>query len=91
MLGVWPLHGLCGLWGGIAAGIFGAQALGGLGGVSLTVQVLVSVTGCVYALVVGLVVYGILKTTIGIRLDEQSEFEGDDLSIPQIGAYTAVS
>jgi ammonia channel protein AmtB len=35
VLGVWPLHGLCGAWGGIAAGIFGHEALGGLGGVSL--------------------------------------------------------
>ncbi|MDH2916968.1 MAG: ammonium transporter, partial [Gallionella sp.] len=32
VLGVWPLHGLCGAWGGIAAGIFGAKALGGVGG-----------------------------------------------------------
>lgn len=87
VLGVWPLHGLCGLWGGIAAGIFGAQALGGLGGVSLTVQILVSIAGCAYALLVGLVVYGILKMSIGIRLDEQSEFEGADLSIHKIGAY----
>jgi Amt family ammonium transporter len=87
VLGVWPLHGLCGLWGGIAAGIFGAEALGGLGGVSLTVQVLVSIAGCLYALIVGLIVYGILKAAMGIRLDEQSEFEGADLSIHKIGAY----
>jgi ammonium transporter, Amt family len=87
VLGVWPLHGLCGLWGGIAAGIFGLEALGGLGGVSLTVQIIVSVVGCLYALLGGLVVYGLLKITIGIRLDEQSEFEGADLSIHKIGAY----
>ncbi len=87
VLGVWPLHGLCGLWGGIAAGIFGLEALGGLGGVSLTVQILVSLLGCAYALIVGLVVYGLLKLTVGIRLDEQSEFEGADLSIHKIGAY----
>ncbi|MBL4667524.1 MAG: ammonium transporter [Sneathiella sp.] len=87
VLGVWPLHGLCGLWGGIAAGIFGLEALGGLGGVSLTVQILVSLLGCAYALIVGLVVYGALKLTVGIRLDEQSEFEGADLSIHKIGAY----
>ncbi|WP_025897266.1 ammonium transporter [Sneathiella glossodoripedis] len=87
VLGVWPLHGLCGLWGAIAAGIFGAEALGGLGGVSLTVQIIVSVAGCLYALIAGLVVYGILKATMGIRLDEQSEFEGADLSIHKIGAY----
>ncbi|MEH6405061.1 MAG: ammonium transporter [Sneathiella sp.] len=87
VLGVWPLHGLCGLWGGIAAGIFGQEALGGLGGVSLTVQVMVSLAGCAYALLMGFVVYGIFKATTGIRLDEQSEFEGADLSIHKIGAY----
>ncbi|WP_169566527.1 ammonium transporter [Sneathiella limimaris] len=87
VLGVWPLHGLCGLWGGLAAGIFGAEALGGLGGVSFTVQLIVSVAGCLYALVAGLIVYGVLKMTTGIRLDEQSEFDGADLSIHKIGAY----
>src|SRR5512141_859089 len=34
VLGVWPLHGVCGAWGGIAAGIFGSKALGGSGNVS---------------------------------------------------------
>ncbi len=87
VLGVWPLHGLCGLWGGIAAGIFGLEALGGLGGVNFFVQLLVSLIGCLYALGCGLTVYGILKAIMGIRLDEQSEFEGADLSIHKIGAY----
>ncbi len=87
VLGVWPLHGLCGLWGGIAAGIFGLEALGGLGGVSLPVQILVSLAGCAYALAAGFVVYGLLKLSVGIRMDEQSEFEGADLSIHKIGAY----
>ena len=45
VLGVWPLHGICGLWGGIAAGIFGSQALGGLGGVSLATQVMGTLLG----------------------------------------------
>lgn len=87
VLGVWPLHGLCGLWGGIAAGIFGLEALGGLGGVSLIVQIMVSIAGCAYALIIGFIVYGLLKKSVGIRLDEQSEFEGADLSIHKIGAY----
>ncbi|MBE7636205.1 ammonium transporter [Sneathiella sp. P13V-1] len=87
VLGVWPLHGLCGLWGGIAAGIFGLEALGGLGGVDFVVQLIVSLAGCLYALIGGFLVYGVLKSTMGIRLDEQSEFEGADLSIHKIGAY----
>ena len=87
VLGVWPLHGLCGLWGGIAAGIFGLEALGGLGGVSFAAQLVVSLLGCGYALIAGFVVYGLLKAISGIRLSQEDEFLGADLSIHKIGAY----
>ena len=86
VLGVWPLHGLCGTWGGIAAGIFGSTALGGLGGVNLGAQLLGTVMGVVWALLGGLVVYGALKMTLGIRLDPEEEFDGADLSIHKIGS-----
>jgi Amt family ammonium transporter len=81
VLGVWPLHGICGAWGGIAAGIFGLKALGGIGGVSFTSQLLGTLAGVTTALVAGFVVYGMLKAAIGIRLDPEEEFEGADLSI----------
>jgi Amt family ammonium transporter len=86
VLGVWPLHGLCGTWGGLAAGIFGAKALGGIGGVSLAAQVLGTGMGVVWALVSGIAVYGLLKATMGLRLSQEEEFEGADLSIHKIGA-----
>ena len=86
VLGVWPLHGLCGLWGGIAAGIFGSKALGGLGGVSLVAQLIGSALGVAWALLAGFVVYGILKATMGLRLSQEEEYEGADLSIHRIGA-----
>ena len=86
VLGVWPLHGLCGAWGGIAAGIFGLQSLGGLGGVSFVSQVFGTALGIVIALVGGFAVYGILKNTVGIRLTQEQEFEGADLSIHKIAA-----
>jgi Amt family ammonium transporter len=86
VLGVWPLHGLCGAWGGLAAGIFGTQALGGLGGVSFMSQLAGTVLGIVVAVVGGLVVYGGLKLVIGIRLDAESEFNGADLSIHKTSA-----
>ena len=86
VLGVWPLHGLCGAWGGIAAGIFGTTALGGLGGVSIVAQLAGTLAGIVIALAGGTIVYGTLKTLVGIRLDPEEEFEGADLTIHKITA-----
>jgi Amt family ammonium transporter len=86
VLGVWPLHGLCGAWGGVAAGIFGMKALGGAGGVSLLAQVIGTVAAIVVATAGGALVYGILRATVGIRLDDENEFDGADLSIHKISA-----
>ncbi len=84
VLGVWPLHGLCGAWGGIAAGIFGLKALGGIGGVSLMSQMAGTVLGIAIAGLGGVLVYGTLKKLVGIRLDPEQEYEGADLSIHKI-------
>ena len=86
VLGVWPLHGLCGAWGGIAAGIFGLEALGGLGGVSLMSQIIGTIAGIAVALIGGYIVYGFVKSVSGIRLDEEEEFNGADLSIHKISS-----
>jgi ammonium transporter, Amt family len=86
VLGVWPLHGLCGAWGGIAAGIFGAKALGGMGGVSLGAQLVGTLLGVLIAIFAGFAVYGALKRFVGIRLDAEEEFDGADLSIHKITA-----
>jgi Amt family ammonium transporter len=86
VLGVWPLHGLCGAWGGIAAGIFGSKALGGLGGISFLGQLVGTSVAIAWALIGGFVVYGILKATMGLRLSEEEEFNGADLSIHKIGS-----
>jgi Amt family ammonium transporter len=86
VLGVWPLHGLCGAWGGIAAGIFGAKVLGGMGGVSLMSQAIGTLLGVLIALAGGFIVYGALKVLVGIRLDPEEEYAGADLSIHKISA-----
>jgi Amt family ammonium transporter len=86
VLGVWPLHGLCGAWGGLAAGIFGARALGGLGGVSFASQFVGTTLGIAVALTGGFVVYGAIKKALGLRLSPEEEFNGADLSIHKIGA-----
>ena len=86
VLGVWPLHGLCGAWGGLAVGIFGSKALGGLGGVTFMSQLLGTLMGIAIALIGGTIVYGLLKKAVGLRLDTEEEFNGADLSIHKIGA-----
>jgi len=86
VLGVWPLHGLCGAWGGIACGIFGLKALGGLGGVSFGAQLIGTLMGVAWALLAGAVVYGGLKAVTSLRLSAEEEYEGADLSIHKIGA-----
>ncbi len=86
VLGVWPLHGLCGAWGGIACGIFGLQSLGGLGGVTFGAQLIGTLLGVGWALLGGFVVYGVLQQTMGLRLTAEEEYEGADLSIHKIGA-----
>ena len=84
VLGVWPLHGLCGAWGGVAAGIFGQQALGGMGGVSLVSQLIGTGLGVLIAFSGGFLVYGGLKMAVGIRLEPEEEFNGADITIHSI-------
>ena len=86
VLGVWPLHGLCGTWGGLAAGIFGSTALGGLGGVSFTAQLIGTATGVAWALVSSALLYGLIKVFFGLRLSQEEEFEGADMSIHKVSA-----
>jgi Amt family ammonium transporter len=86
VLGVWPLHGLCGTWGGIAAGIFGARALGGLGEVSLLSQLIGTALGILIAFAGGALIYGLLKLSVGLRLTQEEEYNGADLSVHRIGS-----
>jgi Amt family ammonium transporter len=86
VLGVWPLHGLCGAWGGIACGIFGSKALGGVGGVTFGAQLAGTLLGIVVALACGFLIYGGLRAVVGIRLDQEAEFQGADLAVHRIGS-----
>jgi Amt family ammonium transporter len=86
VLGVWPLHGVCGLWGGIASGIFGLEGFGGLGGVTFASQLIGSLAGVLVALIGGFIVYKLVNTIAPLRLSDEDEFNGADLSIHQIGA-----
>jgi Amt family ammonium transporter len=87
VLGVWPLHGIIGTWGGIAAGIFGVPVFGGMGGVTFLSQLAGSLLAVAYALGTGTVVYGLITKFVGFRLSDEGEFAGPDLTIHQIHAY----
>jgi Amt family ammonium transporter len=86
VLGVWPLHGLCGLWGGIACGIFGLKSFGGVGGVSFPVQLIGSLMGAAMGLVTGFIVYTVVHALMGLRLSPDDERQGADLAVHKIGA-----
>lgn len=86
VLGVWSLHGMCGAWGGIAAGIFGLEALGGLGGVTFMSQLVGTIAGVVIALGGGFIVYGLVNAVLGLRMDEEDEYNGADLAIHKIAS-----
>ncbi|MEI6354276.1 MAG: ammonium transporter [Methylococcus sp.] len=86
VLGVWPLHGICGALGGIMAGVFGLEALGGLGKISFYSQLIGTLAAIIIALVGGFVVYGLLRQCVGLRLNPEEEFTGADLTIHQIGS-----
>ena len=70
--------------GGTDTGL-GAQ-LGGLGGVSFQAQLIGTLMGLLWALLGGLVVYGVLKLTMGLRMSQEEEYDGADLSIHKISA-----
>ena len=86
VLGVWPLHGVCGAWGGVAAGIFGSKALGGLGGVAFASQLAGTLLGIGVAVAGATIVYGVLKRAVGLRLDPEEEWNGADLTIHKVSA-----
>ena len=89
VLGVWPLHGICGAWGGIAAGIFGLELLGGLGGVTFMSQLVGTIVGVFVALVGGYIVYSIIHKMFNFRLTEEEEFNGADISIHKINSISS--
>lgn len=86
VLGVWPLHGLCGVWGALAVGIFGTTTLGGLGGVSMMSQIIGTLIGVSIALIGGYIIYKLVDKLMGIRMDEEEQYQGADLSIHKIHA-----
>ncbi|MEM5948486.1 ammonium transporter [Spirochaetia bacterium 38H-sp] len=86
VLGVWPLHGINGTWGGIAAGIFGHKALGAVKELSLGAQIVGSLAAVLYALFLGFILYKIIDLIYGLRMSEQEQMIGSDLTYHRIEA-----
>ena len=89
VLGVWPLHGICGAWGGIAAGIFGLELFGGLGGVTFMSQLVGTIAGVFIALAGGYIIYTVIHKMFNFRLTEEEEFNGADISIHKINSISS--
>jgi len=86
VLGVWPLHGIVGVWGALAAGVFGTEALGGLGGVSFMSQLIGTFVGITIAFVGGYIVYKIVATFMTLRMTDEEQAQGADITIHKVHA-----
>lgn len=69
-VGAWPVHGLCGIWGGVATGIFGAHALG--------IQILGSVVISAWAFLTMFAFFTALKKLGQLRVTHKEELAGLD-------------
>ena len=92
-LDVWGIHGMSGVWGAIATGIFAVPAIGGTAGLiygnpeQVIIQIISVIATMVYAFTISFVVAKIIDKTIGIRVDESEEIGGLDSNIHEESAY----
>ena len=92
-LDVFGLHGLSGVWGAIATGIFATPAIGGVAGLisgnpgQVTIQIISVIVTAVYAFAVSWILAKILDKTMGIRVDEKTENEGLDKKLHEESGY----
>ena len=87
-VGAWPVHGLCGVWGGLATGIFGdlpdgIETVGGF----FTVQLICTVAICAWAFITMSIVFGVLKSIGLLRVSPEVEQSGLDLEEHGLRAY----
>jgi Amt family ammonium transporter len=78
-VGAWPVHGLCGIWGGIATGLFGGHPL--------VAQIIGSIVIPVWAFITMFILFSILKSVDLLRVSEEEELIGLDISEHKEEAY----
>ena len=92
-LDVFGVHGLSGVWGAIATGIFASPAINGAAGLlfgnpnQLTIQIISIIVTAVYAFVISIILAKILDKTIGIRVEEKEEIGGLDANLHNESGY----
>lgn len=85
-LDAWAVHGVGGLWGAVATGIFAVEAVGGYSGLlqgnvdQFVAQVIGAVAAVVYAFVVTYALARAVDATMGLRVTEDEEYVGLDIS-----------
>ena len=90
---VFGIHGLSGLWGAIATGIFATPAINGVAGLlygnpnQLTIQIIASIATMVYAFVVSYIIARLIKATRGMKVDEKTEVKGLDTQLHEESGY----
>ncbi|WP_295722031.1 ammonium transporter [uncultured Methanobrevibacter sp.] len=92
-LDVFGIHGLSGLWGAIATGIFATPVINGAAGIlygnpnQLTIQIIVSIATMAYAFIVSYIIARVIKATMGMRVDEKTEIKGLDTQLHEESGY----
>jgi ammonium transporter, Amt family len=87
-VGAWPVHGLCGVWGGLATGIFGELPEGvDSVGSFIGVQLLATVAICAWAFITMFTVFFVLKSIGMLRVSPEHEKAGLDISEHGMHAY----
>ncbi|MFA5783962.1 MAG: ammonium transporter [Phycisphaerae bacterium] len=88
-VGAVSVHGVCGLWGTLSAGLFNMET--GLfygGGIKqFGVQALGAGTAFAWAFGIGLILFGIISKTIGLRVSPEEELKGLDIGEHGMEAY----
>lgn len=86
-VGAISVHGVCGVWGTLAVGIFGSNIVDGVETIRFLPQLTGAFAVCTYAFLVGLLLALAVRYTIGIRVSEEEEFTGLDIQEHGMEAY----
>ena len=97
-VGAVSVHGVCGLWGTLACGLFNAEAILGIGDRStglffgggfsqLLSQLIGSAAAFVWAFFLGLILFSLIKQTLGLRVSDEEEYRGLDICEHGMEAY----